>query len=92
MIMFLYWLSKVLYFKILHSGNLYSVSELFEHVLHLNISEPASVKYELSSAQITALTWNIAQFVIELGHKQTGEAILVALESRLTKVGSPACD
>lgn len=42
-------------------------------------------KVDLSSAQLVPLTWHIAQFLLELGYKETGEAILLALNSRLMK-------
>ncbi|KAL4226385.1 hypothetical protein ACF0H5_014369 [Mactra antiquata] len=43
------------------------------------------VKYDLSPAQVTNITWNISQFLLELGHKEAGEKILLALNSRLVK-------
>ena len=44
------------------------------------------VKYDLSPSQVTRLGWHVSQFMFELGHSQTGETILMALNSRLMKV------
>ncbi|XP_053377944.1 uncharacterized protein LOC123530292 isoform X2 [Mercenaria mercenaria] len=45
--------------------------------------ETEEKKFDLSPAEVTALTWHVSQFILELGHRQAGEAILMALNSRL---------
>jgi hypothetical protein len=49
-------------------------------------AEAEERKFDLSPAEVIKLTWHVSQFILEMGHRQTGETILQALNTTLMKV------